>query len=352
MFYFNIAIIFFYSVAVAIVLFILVYLSLIKRKLRTNIELETLANELVGEAIFTDSEDADTLIPISQFAQNKLFSPRFKSIIYDKIILTTKSISGQSFFYLQKLFIQLELDVQSFKLLESNQWPLIAKGIQDIGIMGLNQYLPKVSTFTNHSNEFVRKEAQITVLKLSGFKGLIFLDNITQTLSEWEQIMLLKELANLPLEQFSGIEKWLKSANESVVIFALKLARNYHKFELYNDIVDCLKHNNGTVRLNAIYALAEVYNQDTPQQLISHYTAEGYEQQLAIVIALQNIGDDDITDNLIQYLNTEIYEMKFTIARAIANISNYGYEKLLTIPEAQHYPLNEMLLQIKSEMKQ
>lgn len=352
MFYFDVAIIIFYILALAIVLFIILYLLFIHKNRRINTEMEALADDLVSQAIFTEFEDTNGLIPISSELQKQLLNTRFKSIIYDKIILTTKSISGHSHLSLQKLFMQLNLDLQCLKLLDSYQWHRIAKGIQEIGIMGLKQYLPDISPYTNDSNKYISIEAQIAVLKLSGFKGLRFLDNLTQTISEWEQIMLLKELGNLPVEEFSGIEMWLKSNNDSVVIFALKLTRNYHKFELYNDIVDCLVHHNSKVRLNAIHTLAEVYNQDTAQQLLHRYKQEDYEQQLAIVIALETIGDDNIIDVLIQYLSTEIYEMKYTLACTIANISKYGYEKLLTLPDAQHYPLNEMLLQIKSEMKQ
>lgn len=350
MLYFNIAIILFYSVSIAIVLFIILYLIVINSRKRVNDDWEILADELVSQAIFTTPEDAGNLASISLITKKNILNSRFKAIVTNKIITTTKSISGQSHFYLQKLFLQLNLDLQSLKLLDSYQWHLKAKGIQEIGIMGLSQYLPQVLPFTNHTNELVRIEAQNTVLKLSGFEGLKFLDTITQTLSEWEQITLLKELAVLPAGQFSGIDKWLKSPNESVIIFALKLARNYHKFELYNDIVACLNHNNGNVRLNAIHTLAEVYDQDTALQLLHRYDSEEYTQQLAIVKVLEYIGDENSIETLIQYMDTENYEMKFALAHTIATISKNGLDKLMTLPDADRYPLKDMLLQIRSEV--
>jgi hypothetical protein len=350
MLYFNVAIFLFYFFSIGIIFFIILYLIIISRRKRVNHIWEILADELISQAIFTDPEDNNKLITISEETQKLLLNPRFLVIISNKIISTTKNISGQSHFYLQKLFIQLNLDLHSLKLLDSYQWHKKAKAIQEIGIMRLNKYLPQVSAFTNYSNELVRMEAQITLLKLTGFDGLKFLDTVTQTISEWEQIMLLKELAVLPLEQFIGINNWLKSSNDSVIIFALKLARNYHKFELYEDIFACLNHNSATVRLNAIHTLAEVYNQDTAIQLLQYYIGEEYANQLAIVKALQDIGDEESIESLISFLNTDNFEMKFTLARAIANISNNSLEKLAALPEANVYPLKDMLSQINSEI--
>ncbi|WP_449437209.1 hypothetical protein [Pedobacter steynii] len=51
------------------------------------------------------------------------------------------------------------------------------------------------------------------------------------------------------------------------------------------------------------------------------------------------------------YLTTEDFEMKLSVVRAIANVSEAGVELLMNDAKSDSYPLNEMLTQIKSEIK-
>lgn len=331
----------------------LVYL-LIKRKKRLSYKKwANIADLFINNAIFSDEdEDGSLEMAITQNRAKKLMvHKRFRMQLSDKIISAAKSLSGQSTLNLQKFYLTLALDKYALDKVSSYSWHIRAKGIQEIGIMGLKGYLTKVYGYTNNKNDLVRAEAQITVLKLFGFEGLRFLDVITYQLTEWHQIRLLHELFHYPQEKFTGIDKWLKSDNTSVTVFALKLARIYHRFELYAEISACLNHPDPKVRFHAIQTLEDVYMEDTAGKLNARFDQEDIKNQLAIAKALQSVGSEDDIQGLIIYLYTDNIELKIAFARTLASIGEAGVDALHTHPEADQFPLNEIILQIDEELE-
>ena len=137
--------------------------------------------------------------------------------------------------------------------------------------MELQQYRDKIEPYVNHKKLLVRLEAQNTLLKFNGFKGLNFLDQANYPLTEWQQIKLLEQLNTLPSGDLSGIENWLTSRNDSVVVFALKLARNYFQFQLHDQIVTCLQHPHSDVRNEAILTLKAIPTALTAQHLMAAF---------------------------------------------------------------------------------
>ena len=53
---------------------------------------------------------------------------------------------------------------------------------------------------------------------------------------------LLEVLQRFDEQELPDINPWLKSANESVVAFALKLAKIYNQFEVKDSIMELLAH--------------------------------------------------------------------------------------------------------------
>lgn len=353
MIFFEALVLFFFGAAISLILFMTVYLLISRKWARKYAKWDNMIDLLLRKAIFfhEDGNGDEQLIPITTRLRADLENNRFRDRLTAKITAAKKDMSGQAGQNLKKLFLQLNLDAYAIKLLDCRQWHLRALGIQQIGTMELREYLTKIYRFTNNENELVRAEAQIAVLNLFGFEGLRFLDVISCQLSEWQQMKLLRQLSVIPQVNLTGIDKWLKSHNPSVVVFALKLARNYHYFELYEDIAGCLEHPESNVRAQAIYTLTNIYTERTSKKLLDRFEMEEYKIQLAILKAVKKIGDDADLPRLQTYIKTEDFEMKFAVARAMVNISDAGMELLIDDPQAQFYPLNEMLAQSKSELK-
>ena len=343
----------FFGVALFLTLYMAIYLFVKGKWQAKYASWNNMIDLLLRRAIFFHENGNATgkLIPVGPRLKANLENQRFRSQFTTQLIAAKKNISGQAGQNLRQLYLQLHLDDYALQLIASGRWHLMAKGIQQIGTMEVQEHLTKVYRYTNHKHELVRAEAQLAVLSLSGFEGLRFLDVISYQLSEWQQIKLLKELSLVSHVRLTGIDKWLKSENPSVVAFALKLVRNYHHFELYEDIVDCLQHPEPYVRLQAIYALTDVFSEGTSSALLDRFDQDEYDNQLAILKALKKIGDDADLPRLQAYLSISDDEIKLAVARAMANISENGLVLLLNDPQAKRYPLNEMIQQIKSEIR-
>ena len=347
---FEVAILFFVGLSIIMCCIMLIKLTVNKNKKKKYNKLKSMADILVRNAIFYDNNAQKTAIPITLRTSKMLSNSNFRSILVKELLSAKKNISGTSAVNLENLYNQLNLDKYASKKLKDRRWHIKAKAIQELGIMGQKQYLNIIYRATNSKNELVRMEAQTTIVKMFGFEGLRFLDVVSYQITEWQQIQLMQELSRVSADNFSGIEKWLESNNQSVVIFALKLARNYHRFELYKQVIDLLYHKNELVRFEAIHTLAKIYTVDTSKILIDSYLQETLKNKIAIIKTLQLIGFDDDIPELINFLEHENdNELKRHIVRTIAKISPSGLKNISILLQNEQYPLDQIIKQIEGE---
>lgn len=319
-------------------------------KLRNNFE------SLIEKAIFFEDAPAQNKeespwMPIPQKFESLLKKPFDRQVMMDEIINMKKNLSGTAADNLQKLYEQLELKKDSLRKLEYSYWHIKAKGIQELSWMNQKDCLLKIYKLTNHKNELVRMEAQSAIINFSGFEGLRFLDIVSYPLLPWQQLKLLDQLSKIPSESFTGIEQWLGSGNDTVVMFALRLVRIYHRFELHNAVAECLKHPVPAVRKCTVETLAHIYTGDTAALLLNNYDAEDKAYQLAVLDALGEMGTpENLVSFLIKEFGKEDNEIKMAAAKAIlAAESGEGTGMLESYPNAPYYPWNEIIQQLKAE---
>ncbi|RZL50793.1 MAG: hypothetical protein EOP00_02590 [Pedobacter sp.] len=350
MIYFEVVIIAFVFTTILMIGFMFLYLSNKKKKDGRYKKWKSQADILIRNAIFSDQINGVKPIPLTMRTAKMLPNANFRSILIEQLLSAKKNISGTAADNLESLYNQLSLDQYAAKRLKSRHWHVKAIAIQELGLMGQKTYLNKIYRSTNNKNDLVRMEAQITIVKLYGFEGLRFLDVANYAISEWQQIKLLQELSHLSPDNFSGIEKWLNSINVSVVVFALKLVRNYHRFELYNQIMDLITHPDENIRFEAIRTSEKIYTADTSKLLLERYPHETLKNRIAIVKGIQNIGYHDDIPLLIEFLEDDDNELKRHIVRTIANISPDGLTQLENISASNRYPLNLIIDQIRGEI--
>jgi hypothetical protein len=309
-------------------------------------------NFLITKAIFFEDEDDKPFhIRITHRISDLLKKPLFRQLLINELVTSSNNLVGVASENLSKLYQQLELEKDSEKNLKKSRWHKKAKAIKELATMQLNEFSPALYKLTNNKNEYIRMESQTSIVKFHGFEGLDFLNTITYPLSEWHQINLLKELSNLPASDFQGIENWLKSSNDTVIIFALKLCASYHQFQMYDKIVECLKHPNPKVRLQAIKCLKEVYEDSTAWHLMSVYNNEEKSHQLAILLALKEIASSESISFLRRQLDADDNQIKIAATRALFNCGLEGEDVIETHPSATVYPLSEIIQQIRTERK-
>ncbi len=338
----------------SILIYMLCYMFYKSRYEKKYVQWRTITDRLIQKAVFywdddEQEKDENTMIPVTARAKKLMRRRQFRKLLTEEIQSAKKNITGTAADNLKHLYRQLQLDKYALKNLKSPLWHIKAKAIQELMLMEAKEYEDKLFPFTNHQNDFVRMEAQTAMVQFYGFAGLRFLDIISYPISNWQQIKLLQQLSLMPPADVS-FDNWFKSENNSVVVFALKLARNYHRFDLHDQILPCLDHPSSQVRLEAIQCLREIYTDGTSDELTSRFLNEDIKNQLMMIKAIQQIGSERDIAFLLQLLDSENDEIKLFAARALANNGKNGLESLEKHAESAGDTLNQMVMQIKGEI--
>lgn len=350
----TILIISFLPAIVLTILFTFFYLMFKKRRSKEKGDLQRLFYLLIEKVIFNESTifpKNDGRINLPMKFQKKLKKRFARSVMKDVILDSKNNLTETYGENLQALYNQTGLKKDALKNLRfGKRWYIKAGAIQDLSRMNQTDCIRHIYKYVNNKNKYIRMEAQSAMINLWGFRGLRFLNFIVHPVSEWQQIILLRQLSYFTYEEFQGIEKWLQSPNDSVVIFALKLVRVYHRFELYDAVAKTLEHPNLVVRRNCIITLAGIYTEDTASLMISHFDPEARICKLAILSALQEAGNEQSIPFLMKELKSGENEYKLKAAQAIVAIGKReGLELIASQPFSDLFPWNAIITQLKEE---
>ena len=148
------------------------------------------------------------------------------------------------------------------------------------------------------------------LVKIFHFKGLDFLNVIKTTLSEWDQIQLLEILQKFDNQHIPDINPWLESINDSVVLFALKLAKIYNQYESKNYLIALLKHPNATIRIDSINVLNHLNVMEAVPMLKNDFVNITLEEQIAFFRMLENIASENDALFVFENINNVHFEIK------------------------------------------
>lgn len=297
-------------------------------------------------------ESIETIVIPKKFfrmMQNKVA----RQFVIDELVGCKKNFSGLVGENIVALYLELGLKEESIRKIKSgNGWHIRAKGIQELYMMDQKDILTTIYKNTNSTNEYVRMEAQTGVIHLTGFPGLRFLDVISYPLTEWQQLKLLEQLRISPKKEdlSEKIPHWLLSENDTVVVFALKLADEYQQFAVTNEVLGCLVHPSPPVRSQALKTLVRLSDEKTPMLLLGYISKEPYNNQAFILDALKNMATDNEKDFLIHLLDNPNDLIKLKAALVITNCCTNGLEIIKQRAEVAPEPFQRILLHIQSEI--
>ncbi|WP_292008950.1 hypothetical protein [Chryseobacterium sp.] len=251
----------------------------------------------------------------------------FRNLFLKKLVDSEKKFSGVAQHRIQDLFVRYNLKNEALKKLDQKKKHLIAGGIQELTAMNVVEAIPKISVFLEHPSSQVYQEAQYALVSFKGFEGLYFLDTISTTISEWQQLRLLRSLVSIPLECNNKIKNWLESENNSVVIFSLKLLRKFQLLTFYPLIINLLNHSSVEIRVQTIHTLLSLENSSTISHLIQVYPEQPIEVQLEILQSMKTSKDHSCTDFLKkELLENPLSTIKIHSAEALFSL---GYQEYL-----------------------
>ena len=341
------AVLFFAAITFSLVAFTYLYLGLKKRsfffkeRIRKSLEL------WISHVILSEGEEEEIRIP-DKFT--KMFrNPGARQYAIENLITNKKAFSGAVADNIRQLYEQLGFKRDSIKKMQSNTWFIKAKGIQELAIMDQNDQIIKVYRLTNSKNELVRNEAQNAIIQWAGFNGLRFLDVVTYEISEWQQIQLLVLLKNFTQQDMRKLPSWLSSGNDTVVVFALKIAETYQQFGVKEKIEECLFHQNEKVRVQAVNTLAVTGVKKSADKIIAQYPGESVQSRINILCKLPLLAGEEHLSFLMQQLSDENDFIKLSAAKAIGEMHRMDLlqQKALDQPE----PYQHIFKHVKAELE-
>lgn len=274
-----------------------------------------------------------------------------RNVLIDELAETSKKFRGATMENIRWLFAKMNLKEELLKNLHSKKWHKKSKAIQQLSALQQKDCIDEIFELTNHENQLVRREAQIAMVNLTGFRGLQFLDKATYIISDWQQLRLIQELAVYPSNEFENVSVWMKSKNESVVSFALKLIEIYRLYDHYSEVEKCLSHSPIRLCQQAIITLGQICNETTADVLIAHYDKYNFQLQLRIIRVIQEIGNEEQIPFLLSIINAEEDLIKLEAAKAIARISPAAIENIRDLVNEFRSPWDVILPQIKMEFE-
>jgi hypothetical protein len=346
------AIIFFILLTALLVSLIYYFLYEKKKRHRLRDSVKKSFELWISKAILEEYDDEEKgLFHIPDKFIKHFKNPVKRQYALDELLNSKKNLTGSAGHNIVQLYEQLDFKKYSVKKFKSKLWYIKAQGIQELYVMDQADMLTRIYKNTNSANEYVRMEAQTGVIHFSGFEGLRFLEVLSYPMSEWQQIKLLEQLRSKNMIELGRLSGWLKSQNDSVVIFSLKLTEEFQQYHVHNDAVACLSHPDHKVRYQAIKALERIANEETPSVLTKNYRNETAQNKILILQALKSIGSDEEVPFFLQALDEQDDNLKLAAARSLVFVSGEGLNILQQRANLQPDPYAPILSHVKAETR-
>jgi hypothetical protein len=319
-----------------------------KKKYFKLLSIRTVLEPLISQIIIDESPATEEqLEELRKIIDNKLA----RQYMIEELIRSKQNHSGEVAERIVTIYTGLDLKKYSLqKIQPKNNWYTIARGIQELYMMEQQDAYDDIYSFANASNEYIRNEAQIGLIHLTGFRGLDFLDVVLYPITDWQQLKLLEQLKRFPKkEDFSAnIPKWITSENNSVVVFALKLCYEYQQLQLVDQITNCLHHESEIVKTQAIETLVRLENDQTSKILLNYFSQASRSNQLLILDALYNLATEDDASELIKILEYPDNMIKLKASIALSKCSSSGMQLITEKSHSNPEPFQRIVNHILS----
>lgn len=319
-----------------IIVVLIIYLKYLRSHLRKK-EMLTAKDEKEYESylityLYAGNEEED-ISSEQQLIINQLKKcitvPYRREIIVSILLKLKNEISGETAESIEKLYFQTGLLSYSLSKLRNKKWYIIAGGIKELAQFNIKEVHDEVKILINHPKKEVRKEVELYMVNLFHFKGLDFLNILQTPLSEWDQIQLLEVLQKFDNQEISDIRPFLKSSNDSVVIFALKLAEIYNQFEAKEELIEMLEHKNQKIRRDAIHVLSHLNVIEAKGILKSSFNERSQEEQIAFFKMIENLYESSDEPFVLEHIHHENFEIKASALKIlkVINIDTFNIIK-------------------------
>lgn len=154
----------------------------------------------------------------------------FKSRLLDAVIKLHKSYTGEVAKKIEEFYFDSSLINETYRKLEHGAWSVKCEAIRELAEMNVTSSYSLIANYVSASNLTLRQEAITAIIKLIGLKGLSFLNDYNELLTDWIQLNLISIIKhNFPSTDEPYYNSFIASENASVALFGRRLKLFYEK---------------------------------------------------------------------------------------------------------------------------
>lgn len=263
-----------------------------------------------------------------------------RQVLIDQMIDVSINLKGEEARKLLGLYKHLGLDRDSIARARSLQWHKKIKGFRELAFMNITDGNDAIYKALNSSNEILRMEAQIALVRLSDKDPFEFLSHLVRPFSLWEQITLHELLIqhNIQVPSFS---KWLTSPNPTVVMFALRMIREFKQKDAEEEVRQALMHSDPLVKQLAVQVAGDLEFRSSLETMKRMYKNQDYSVCLEIVRAMGKMPDTSMLGFLKLVLDKEDdVQLQIEATKAIENNGEEGVKTLVKLMKSEYKNYN------------
>lgn len=333
------------AVLIITIVVLIIYLKYTRTRLRLKARIEATYRKKYEADIIEYLYSGDNIVAITDI-QKKIVaylrkcthgitgSGLKRKIIINTLLKLRNEVSGQTAADIQELYYQAGFIDQAYAKLKSKEWDVIARAIKELAQFGIKEVHDEVILHINHPKQEVRREIQYYLVNLFSFDGLEFLDVIETQLSEWDQIQLLEILQKNNNDQLPDISNWLQSANDSVISFALKLAKIYNQFEVNEELLALTNHPNVEIRVQVIEIISPLELMDIFMVVKNTIEDRSNEEKIAFFSIDAQLLTTLGANFMMNYVTHEDFEIRNAAKNCI---------RIIDINEANYININQLI---------
>lgn len=330
------------AVLASLIVLLTVYLkfvrTLLRKKEADSLEFRKEYEALLIEYLYSGTEEgriSETQKSIIEELKKHVALKSKRKVIISVLYKLMNEVSGEVTDALKILYKNTGLMHYALIKMNSKKWHVKAKGIGELTKFRIASVQEKIKQLLTHPVREVRKEAHLYFVNLFYFEGLKFLDTIKTPLSEWDQIQILEILQKSNDQEICDIKPWLQSKNETVVLFALKLAKVYNQYEVKDELMNMLSHNSKQVRIQVIEVLTHLYGIEAKDVLKANFTQLSLEEQISFFGLLEKLVIPDDEPFVEKHLFHKDFEIQLLALKILKSINIDKYLGLHKLPPSQ-----------------
>jgi|GEM_PF-2875200 len=204
---------------------------------------------IIEQVLFSENPLSSRLVSI--FLKRKIA----RKSLMEELLYLRKNLNGDLARRLTTFYMSSGLINDTLKKIHSSSWHIRCKGLKELGDMRMDEFAELAHMLIQNKNRFIRDEAVLCYIRLSGFDGLKFLNNYKYDISDWQQANLIHVLQAIETIPPLPIGLWLNSDNQSVRLFALRLIAHFRQCDNTLSLGLLLGNPRATIRIATLKAI-------------------------------------------------------------------------------------------------